>query len=194
VADLARILALLSHAYPGTVEPATRAVYERALGDLDPEEVETAVMSLIALRPRLPAVSEIRAAVFERRLALPSPLEAWLAANELAFAPPAFETCPECGGRGLLHGDDPEAAEECRRCAAEGKVRVRRPAPPLVREAMGALGGATAITAADKQEVIRAQFLKAYEALRRRALEDANLASAGLTRRDQPALERGPRT
>jgi hypothetical protein len=71
-------IASLRAAFPNANLPAeTVAIYEAALADLDPADVERAVVARIKTSRFFPTVAEIREQVAETNLALPGPIEAW---------------------------------------------------------------------------------------------------------------------
>lgn len=61
------------------IEQATLEVYLSALADIPPGELQAVVVHLIETQEErwFPTVATLRRMVFERRLALPSPAEAW---------------------------------------------------------------------------------------------------------------------
>lgn len=74
-------VASLRAAYPNANLPVeTVAVYVAALDDLEPGDVAAAVAKIIKTSRFFPTVAEIREAVGETRLNLPSPAEAWMIA------------------------------------------------------------------------------------------------------------------
>lgn len=80
--EWANLMAGLLLAYPRhAVQQGQTAFYGRMLSDLGYGEVQAAVQAHIAESPYFPSVADIRGLVIERRLSLPSPAEAWEAAN-----------------------------------------------------------------------------------------------------------------
>jgi hypothetical protein len=76
--EWANIMAMLVLAWPRfEVKTGQTALYGRMLADLDCSEVQQAAQTLIAESPWFPSIADIRIRVVERRLALPSPAEAW---------------------------------------------------------------------------------------------------------------------
>jgi hypothetical protein len=75
-------LALLRGAYPNaTITAETVQAYEAALADLDAQDVFGAVTALVKESQFMPTIAEIRQVVAERKLALPTPTEAWVEAQ-----------------------------------------------------------------------------------------------------------------
>lgn len=76
--ELSLSVASLRAAFPNANLPAeTVAIYAAALKDLDPADVQEAVVGLIKSSRFFPTVAEIREKVAERRLSLPGPVAAW---------------------------------------------------------------------------------------------------------------------
>jgi hypothetical protein len=148
VSTTGELIGLLCASYPSASIPAeTVKTYARLLADLDPDELEPVVVGHVATSRFFPSVAELRQAVVERRLALPSREEAWERASAATADLPIAELTP------------PE------------------------RAALDHVGGRYAIRSSEAPSVLRAQFLKAYDAERGRAVESANVA----------ALASGPR-
>ena len=166
------VLAFLAAAYPNAnVTAATTAAYVKMLADLNPRVLHAAAMQHVAESKFFPTVAELR----ERAQAIveasqggrpPEPAEAWgqaLAALR-AFSP---------------HYDPPEKI-------AERTAHLH----PLVRRAVEWVGGWKVLAECrqDQVGVLRAHFMRAYEAARARHAEDCRLhpqvrkAIAGLAR------------
>lgn len=112
--SLAIAIGALRDAYPTTEFPdRTVALYARMLADMDEAAVTRAVKRLIQGSRFLPKIAEIREAVAEEQLALPTPEEAWDIAlrGSLRDAPPEVRAAVEAsGGRWrILHSDSLEA-------------------------------------------------------------------------------------
>jgi len=80
--DAKAVVEQLLAAYPGTAtREQTASIYTKYLSSLDKEATERVVENLIASSIELPTIAEIRAAVVNAELQLPTPLEAWRAAS-----------------------------------------------------------------------------------------------------------------
>lgn len=180
-----QIVAALAASYPhATIGVETVRVYVHALSDLSPAELAAAAGAWVRTEPQwFPTIGQLRRIVFEARLGLPSPEDAWAHAEALTFSPAEYAPCDMCAGTGYPPGD--EFTAPCGRCNGSGERETRRrglygalTAPE--RAAYEHVGGRAAIAQTDRLEVVRAQFLKAYRAARDGAVREANLTSAGL--------------
>lgn len=184
--SLSRSVRILLAAFPGAgTDATTRDVYELALRDVDVADLEEIVKVLISTRHRLPTIADVRVSVVERRLQLPSPLEAWELVYRAAGTPLRYIDCADCDGRCYL---DADSEKLCPGCGGTGDREVSRTPllaslPRPVVRALEAVGGVYAISESEAPAVLRAQFLKAYEAARRDTIDATNLLSAGLTPR-----------
>lgn len=155
-----QILADLGRAFPRqTIDGETFRVYLRELEDVPAGALDEAVRSLIRTSEFFPSVRAIRETVAERTLQIP--LEA--AALEQVHRRIAWARDDEADRDGVppdLH--------------------------PLVRDALGHVGGFSAFKTADEPGVVRGQFLRLFREVRAAAVRDAQLG-------DLAALEPGER-
>jgi hypothetical protein len=142
-------LADLRDAYPRSeFGDATILLYARQLEGWDPEAVADAVDRLIATSKFLPSVSEIKYAIADRALNLPTPEEAWLIAERGVLreaAEPVRIAAAHVGGRwAILHSDNIDtvraqfrrAYESARAQALADFVRPRAALPGLAPPAL----------------------------------------------------------
>lgn len=137
------LLQELANAYPRQAVPdATVMVYLRALADVEPADLQRAVLALIRESRFFPAVSEILERVAELALALPSEPDA-LAQIEVRMR---------------------WARQPDRESVAMPVVH------PLVLEALDRVGGWHSFRNAEDATVIRGQFGRLYRDLRASAI------------------------
>lgn len=122
---LARAMALMQDAYPRADLPdRTIQTYAAKLQDLDPAEVYDAMQQIVRTSKWPPSLADIREAVAERTLNLPTVEEAWEIAESgsLKNAPePVRRAAEYVGGRwNILHSDNPTATRAQFREAYEG--------------------------------------------------------------------------
>jgi hypothetical protein len=142
VATTGELIGLLCASYPSASIPAeTVKAYARLLSDLDPAELEPVVLHQVATSRFFPTVAELRQAVSERRLALPTREDAW-----------------------------------ARVSASKDDVPIGELTEPE-RAALEHVGGRFGIRSSEEPSILRAQFLKAYDAERRRAVEVENVTA-----------------
>lgn len=195
MADLADIIGALLAYYPNSrASEETARLYVRTLADLEPGEVEAAVLAHVSTSPHFPTVAELRSRVFDRRLALPHPDEAWIMASRWAFAPEKWEPCSCDGGYA-----DIDAETVCERCGGTERFPVKTPLDGFVREVLDAMGGKFSLREASNPETFRAsnpetfraQFLRLYEARRKRLIEQTNVdALSGALHELEPSRRR----
>lgn len=143
------ILAMLLIAYPNApVTPGTFPLYERMLSDLPVEALETAVLQWIATSKFFPTVAELRECAFR------------LAADCYQHPSPAE-------AYGLV-------VAEIRRIGIYGQPKFQS---DLVAKTVKYMGWRE-ICSSEEPQIVRAQFLKMYEQLQQREIEDAKLIPA----------------
>jgi hypothetical protein len=104
--DVTAVLAILAAAYPSVeVSESTLVVYETMLADVSPEELQAVVLEHIARSRWFPTVAELRGAIAERRMSLPSAAEALASVSKALAKNTAaemhglvFEAVERCGG------------------------------------------------------------------------------------------------
>lgn len=159
----AQILADLGRAFPrGRPDDQGFALYLQHLSDIPAEVLQVTVDTLIRTGRYFPTISEIREAAAERVLELPAESEALAQiADRIAW------------GR----------ASQAERSAEPPHVH------PLVREALGLVGGFFAFKTTENAGITRSQFLRVYKDLRDGAVTSAQLGrelAAGPQRRELP--------
>jgi hypothetical protein len=148
----AGLVAVLRAAFPGPDFTAASAkLYVRLLTDLPFEATERAVKRLIATSAFLPRVAEIRTAVAAAQAGVPPAEEAW-AEVQRAITHYHYR---------MHHGWEPWLTWS----------------HELVGQAAEAVGGLYALqqTQVDELGVARGQFLRMYEAARRRRIDETNV-------------------
>lgn len=84
-------------------------MYVRALQDIPVEELERAALAYAIDGKWMPSIRELRRAVIDARLGLPSPEEAWEQALRVANEPAKLK-CPDCDD-GTIEGTDDDRVE-----------------------------------------------------------------------------------
>jgi hypothetical protein len=140
-------VAILQGAFPNhPVNPDTVRAYGWMLRDFTFPDVSRAVVTLLATSRFWPTIAEVRAAVIEERLALPTPERAWeLVAERLSAT-------------GLLPEDHPAKAH------------------PVIKRAVRAMGGIAGMAEEDNVAALRRQFMEQYAAIRAEHVTRAILA------------------
>lgn len=179
-----KLVAGLAAAFPARTFGADNLrMYVRALGDIPDDELARAVSAFIADGQWFPTVRELRRAVVETRLGLPSAEEAWERAQHLAMLPVGFSPCDACGAVGYLGGNR-DQDELCPDCGGNGEVETARSAALAAmtepERAAFAFIGRRSIADTDSPEVVRAQYAKAYQRARDTAVRLTSLDSAGM--------------
>lgn len=171
----------------------TRAAYSEALLDFDADEVQLAIRRAVAVSPFPPAIAELRRAIVERRLDLPTEVEAWERAVAAAAArrDPPLRVCIACAGDGV--DLDHEICSECRGSGNLG-VDVDRlpPTPEPIPRAVRFVGGWRAIRETETLDLKRRDFLAAYRTMRAEEVERENLRLLGANG-DHPLVESAAR-
>ena len=140
------VMADLKRAFPSReVTADVVALYERLLSDVDADDLRAAADDLMRTRDRFPTVHELREAVVERRLALPTEQEAL--AQVLARVRWGA-IAVERDARGIETTGLPITVH------------------PLAAEAVALVGGYHALRTTETPSILRAQFLRAYGDLR----------------------------
>lgn len=175
------VIAVLLAAYPREMATQESArVYARLLSDLEFAEVEGAILQWAAERRFYPTISDIREGVFRRRLDLPEAEQAWEIVNAVAHEAPERQACEVCGGDGEV------GTVACPRCNGLGDYALPRDMNPVVRRAMQNVGGSWAVKTAERPELLRRDFLKAYESFARETIRETSresLTRAGIVGR-----------
>ncbi len=112
--EASRLVERLLLAYPqAPVGEETRAFYARYFIDLDVSVASEAVDDLILDSPTLPTIAEIRRAVIEKDVELPTALEAWASivarrssAETVEMSPLVREVCNLFGGSYTIRNSD----------------------------------------------------------------------------------------
>jgi hypothetical protein len=148
--EAAVLVATLAAAHPRVkLDEANVRIYARSLTAFELAEGQRAVARLIVTSTFFPSIAEIRRSIAEERLGLPEPELAW----EIVRAGPALpdETFPD------------ENDSDARWAAAQAW---RIGLPVAIKRAYADIGGRGALTHTDNMEVLRAQFMRLYEAFR----------------------------
>lgn len=153
------LIADLFRAYPKQPFPdlaGTHAVYVERLRGIDPSRLAVALAGLVDTESFLPTVADIKHAVAEQTLGLPTEAEALqqIAARQewARTATPSYD---------------------------DHTMTLNPPAPPvhdLVQQALREVGGWHAFRAAENQAVVRGQFGRIYRDLRDARIRDMQQA------------------
>jgi hypothetical protein len=163
--QVAALVAVLKAAYPRMVIDAdTLRVYGLALQDLDHEQAQAAILSIIATEKFFPSIAEIRAAVAERVCGLPTAERAWGEVEE------------------AIRGYDPSNSD----------TWWPEWTAPIVQTAILACGGLGRLERSSNPSADRAHFFRIYNDLR--TVETRRCTVAGLLDKgNRPALMAGAR-
>jgi hypothetical protein len=147
VEEARTLVAALKAAFPRQpVEEETVAVYVQMLRDLPTTDGQQAVEALLKRSRFFPTISEIREAVLDVWLPLPTPVQAW-------------ELVEEAGRIAMREGRP-----------GEDDGLMRSALPPLVWRALRAVGGELGYRYSENVNALRAQFLRVYAELRESAV------------------------
>lgn len=177
---LRQAVAMLKAAYPDRMMgEQTEAVWLKSLSDFSGDEVRDAVNVAVASEVRMPSIARVREIVFERRLNLADPHQAWERVTAFVHFRGKTVKCIACAGFGTATGGE----DVCPTCRGNGEVQDASDRPVLTeveRRALDFVGGRHEARSSDRPAVVRAQFLKAYEQFRSEEIRVANLTSLGV--------------
>lgn len=140
-------------AYPNGMPEPTFKLYLRELSDLDPADVDAACRECMRTDEWFPTVARIRKLATERRLALPSEVEALEQVEQRI----AWARLPD--------DERPDEAPQLH---------------PLVKQSLDLVGGGFAFRSARDPSVIRGQFLRLFRESREASMRSAIVAQAAL--------------